>query len=133
MIARADFVAAVRSLVGTPYRHRGRLAGIACDCIGVPILALRACGITIDEPAPYGTVPSGLREGLARYCDEVMVDEAAPGDLLAVLWAGEPRHVAVLVDPGRIVHARASTGRVVEQPLTRGYMINSAWRIRGIC
>lgn len=127
---RAQFIAAARALVGTPYQHRGRLPGIALDCVGVVVLAAAACGVTIPEPAPYGTVPTGLLAGLARSCDPVEI--AQPGDVLAILWAGEPRHLGILVGGDRMVHARARCGMVSEETLRRGYRVHSAWRVRGL-
>ena len=35
MIARADIVAAARSLIGTPFRHQARLPGVGIDCLNL--------------------------------------------------------------------------------------------------
>lgn len=137
IVPRDQFVEAVRSLVGTPYQHRGRIAGQALDCVGVPIAAMALCGVVLPEPPPYGTVPGGLLEQLAPLADQVVYSERAPGDLLAIWWAGEPRHLAVVVDrlPGRdiIVHAKANLGRVAAQSLPAGFRVHSVWRLRRTC
>lgn len=132
MIDRADFIAAVRGLIGTPVGHRGRLAGCKLDCIGVPMEALAACGFVVPEPSPYPLIPSGgsMRAELERYAVQVPLAEAAPGDLVIMMWKGEARHVGVLVADSLIVHARAKSGAVIEEPLSRGHRAVAAWRLR---
>lgn len=136
-VAQADFVDAVRSLVGTRYMHRGRIAGEALDCVGVPIAAMAMCGVALPEPAPYGSMPPSVVEQLRAVADEVPIDDRVDGDLLAIMWAGEPRHLAVLVGcrNGRdiIVHAKANIGRVAMQGLPRGFRVHSCWRLREVC
>lgn len=73
-----------------------------------------------------------LIEALQRHADEVKPWDAMPGDLLALMWKGEPRHVAVDVGCGLIVHAKASMARVVMEPLRRAHRVASRWRIRGL-
>lgn len=138
MIAVSDFLAEVRSLVGTPYAHRGRLPGVALDCIGVPIVALRRCGVDVPEPAPYGQLmPGGLIDGLRLYCDEIERELAQPGDVVVMLWGDVPCHVGVLIDRRRdgvfwMVRAHAHAGFVRSAPLTIDVRVHSCWRIRGL-
>ena len=135
--SRDLFVDAVKATVGTPYKHRGRIAGAALDCVGVPIAAMALCGVALPEPPPYGTVPGGLLDGLRQVCDEVPLEDRADGDLLAIMWAGEPRHCAVIVgnDHGRevIVHALARIGKVAMQTLPRSLRVHSCWRLKEVC
>ena len=134
----AEFVAVVRSFVGTRYQHRGRLPGIGLDCVGIPIVGLARVGLVVQEPPPYGMIPSGLIDGvngLATYCDKVEVPQV--GDIEAIMWGREPRHCAIVIDVRRdgcvwIVHARARNGQVSCEPLTRDYCVHSHWRVRGL-
>lgn len=132
MIARADFVAAVKALVGTPVKHRGRLAGCGLDCVGVPIAALAACGVRLPEPEPYPQIPGAgaLEDHLRRHAD--VVGDEMPGDVLVLLWKGEARHVAIDVGDGLIVHARASMHRVVCEPMSRAHRVAARWRMREV-
>lgn len=140
MIAVSDFLTEVRALVGTPYGHRGRLPGAEgrMDCVGVPIVALRRCGIDVPEPPPYGEVmPAGLIEGLQLYCDEVPRELAQLGDIVVMLWGDQPCHVGVLIDRRRdgvfwMVRAHAHAGFVRCAPLTIDVRVHSCWRIRGV-
>ena len=139
MNLRDRFVATVRSYVRTPFAHGGRKPGVALDCVGVPIAALRACGIDVLEPEPYGRVPSGVQllAGLAGYCGEMGPSEPrAVGDIVALLLGREARHVGVLVgetasgEPA-IVHAMARIG-VVSLDALRAHRVHSWWRVRGM-
>lgn len=114
---------AARAYLGVPWRHLGRSrAGI--DCIGLVLLAARACGIAADDPAPYEREPSSqrLRAGLAAALDEVALAEARPGDVLVFnlgLYAG---HLGVRAEHPdyrvpSVIHAYAPRRRVVEEPL----------------
>lgn len=138
MIDLQAFLQAVKSCVGTPTRHGGRIVGAGLDCVGVPMCALALCGLHIEEPAPYGNPPGSgaLFVHLRQYCDEVMADDARDGDLIVSLWHGEARHLMVRVGKDRhgriiVVHARGGSGRVVQQPILRT-AVHSWWRLRGV-
>lgn len=137
MIAQGRFVEAVRFTVGTPYKHRGRIAGVGLDCVGVPMCALAMCGLTLPEPPPYGTFPGSIIHGLIQHCDEVPLCDRTEGDLLAIMWKDEPRHAVVIVDRGddgidMIVHALARLGKVAMHPMSRSYRVHSCWRFREV-
>jgi cell wall-associated NlpC family hydrolase len=135
MIARADFIAAVESLAGTPVVHRGRVAGPrgGVDCVGVVLVALAMCGVNLLEVEPYGLVPDAdqLTAALSRYCDRVEVRDARPGDVLQVAVGARPRHVQVLVDSRHVVHAWAK-GRIVRRVRWEPRETIQAWRLRGV-
>ena len=65
------FVAAARSLIGTPYHTKGRLPGVGLDCIGVPIVAAWLCGLRPRsfDIRGYSDVPDG---SLLPLCDQHM-------------------------------------------------------------
>jgi hypothetical protein len=140
MIAREQFLAAVKSLCGTPVVHRGRVAGPrgGVDCVGVPLVALALCGATVDMHADiYGMVPDSdqLEAGLARYCDRLDVAVAGPGDLLQVYHGRKPRHVMVWTGrtqagQAMAVHAWGKGACVREVVVAES--IAGAWRVRGV-
>jgi hypothetical protein len=116
LIAREQFLAAVRSCIGTPVGHRGRTIGKALDCVGVPWAACVACGMEMVETPAYRRLPTGeqLRAGLAIFCDEVA--DPAAAHLLQVYVREVPRHVVVPVGVSAILADRVA----------------AHWRIRGV-
>jgi len=100
-----DFVAVAERFVEVPYLWGGRTS-LGLDCSGLVQLAMMAAG----RPVPRDTdmqqdaigvpVEGGLAAPLRR------------GDL--VFWPG---HVAILIDPARIVHASGGHMTVVVEPL----------------
>lgn len=122
MIERSQWVEEIRSWVGTPWVHQGRNRN-GVDCVGLILVAAHRLGLTTFDYRYYGRAPLG--DTLIRLCDEHMLRKhvAEPGDVLLMRLSRYPQHFAVLVEPGRIVHARGETGRVVETQ-----MPGSWWR-----
>lgn len=128
----------VRGYVGTPYVHRGRLPGVALDCVGVAICALRTLGVPVGDFL-YGVEPrvADLEAGLLQYARLVGLDERRPGDLVAAtVTPGEMGHLIVPVgftSGGRELFVQAAARRaasgVCETPLSPGLTLRSAWRV----
>ncbi|OYX34688.1 MAG: hydrolase Nlp/P60, partial [Caulobacterales bacterium 32-69-10] len=97
----ADPAAVAERFVGAPYLWGGRCS-IGLDCSGLVQQALYACGRGCrrdsDQQALMGEAVD--RADLAR------------GDL--VFWAG---HVAMMLDPARLIHANAHHMAVTVEPL----------------
>ncbi len=138
---RKLFIAELRSLVGTPYRHQGRVPGVGLDCVGLGVVAARAVGLEIKDQAVYQRLAEGntLLDRLAENGDEIPVAEALPGDCLAIWFDRGSRvaqHVAFLVETApsrRVVHAWADVGHVCECELgPMGSRVVAAFRIRGM-
>lgn len=135
---RDDFVAAVRSYVGTPFSHRGRTPGVALDCAGVVVCALASGGIASPD-IRYGMhpTPAQMSEGLQSIGYAVPVDDRRTGDLLTmhVHGLGEV-HMAVLVemkaDGSELIVHPSRRQRIVETTLSRGYRLASCWRLREV-
>jgi NlpC/P60 family putative phage cell wall peptidase len=116
MPTRESIVAAARGWLGTPYRHQGRLKGVGCDCLGLLIGVFQE----LNGAAEIGAIPpytrdwaeanggETLRAGARRHLVEIAPCEAREGDILLFRWrAGLPaKHAAILVAPGRMVHAQ---------------------------
>jgi len=107
-------LAAVQGWVGTPYRHQASRKGVGCDCLGLVLGIWREVYGAAPEPVPvyardWAQARGGdpLLEAACRYCIEKPRGEAAPGDLLLFRWrVGMPaKHMAILLDSDRIVHA----------------------------
>lgn len=132
MTTAAAFIAAARSMLGTPYRHQGRLPGVALDCVGLPFAAAWECGL-VDRSVDvrdYAPTPDG--RSLIENCDRLLVrkrlSEIALGDLLVTRWEKDPQHFAIVADHPSggfsVIHAKglAGNGRrgsVIEHHLDR--------------
>jgi cell wall-associated NlpC family hydrolase len=120
---RAGFIAAARSYLGVPFKHRGRSArGI--DCVGLVAVALAAVGRQIADEKAYGRDPvrDGLRDRLIAHLGSPVTDYQ-PGDVLLLRWhmAGPVHlfnHVAIATDCPygglNMIHALAQNKAVVE-------------------
>lgn len=120
---RTAFIAAARSQVGRPFKHRGRTdSGV--DCLGVVALALRAVGRDPEDARLYGRHPEPeaeqLRASMRLHFGEPVTD-LQPGDVVLMRWYRQPNHVAVVGDYVlgglSLIHALAQTQRVVEHRL----------------
>lgn len=148
MVTRADVIRVVRSYVGTPFQHRGRVPGRGLDCAGVVICAARELGLVSPEfdVPPYGTAPDG--DGMLDWCDRYMHrvarEQMQPGDVLVLIADRDPQHLGVLTPyertPGAlaIVHASNSLSimprRVIETRLlfSRGMQFRAAYALPGV-
>lgn len=125
MTTPQQFVAAARSLLDTPYHVKGRVPGLALDCIGVPIVAGRLCGaLAADfDVRGYSDIPDGtLLAQCMGHLRRIEASSMRAGDLVVVRWTGAPQHVGVVSD-GRngglsMIHAdNVRARRVVEHRL----------------
>jgi cell wall-associated NlpC family hydrolase len=127
-----NLIEAVRSYLGTPWRHQGdSRAGM--DCAGLLIAAARDCGIAVAPVVRTPLPELELFDVLPRYCDRISVPE--PGAVLRMRVAGRPQHLAVAAahpDGGlSIVHADMRHG-VCEHRLDDRWTrrVVSCWRLR---
>lgn len=125
-LERAAMVAAVRRLVGAPFRHRGR-SETGIDCIGVVRWGIVATGRDVGDYRLYAREPEPDGVRLRAMCREHFGDplpkKAAlqPGDVLLMRWHTVPNHVAVVADYYlgglALIHALRSANKVVEHRL----------------
>lgn len=115
---RSDISKAALAMVGTPFHAQGRMPHIGLDCIGVVVCVARELGLPHSDVAAYPMRPNGM---LRPILEEQLVRahrEPLEGDVLLMSFAGEPHHVAVMVDGDRIVHAYATVRKCVVQSYT---------------
>lgn len=133
-VTAEDIVAIARSYVGTPFRHQGRMPGLALDCAGVVVCVAKELGLENGfKEVPYGRHPHGGT--LQRLCDEHMdrISLFGPGDVLLMTWESEPQHLAIASDIG-VIHSYAKARKVVEHVLDPVWRsrIRASYRFRGI-
>lgn len=127
MTDRADVVRVARSYIDTPHHHRGRMPGVALDCVGVIVCAARELGLVdaeFDVPE-YIAAPDGrtLLEWCNEYMTRVQRDRMAPGDVIVLVTDTRPQHLALLGDYVHgglsIIHSanNADPPRVIETRL----------------
>jgi len=133
---RMAFIAAARSLVGVPFKHRGR-SERGIDCLGVVAYALRAVGREPVDERVYERNPSAdaprLRASLIAHFGEP-VPALVPGCVVSMAWHDLENHVAVIgsypTDGLSLIHATAAEQRVIEtrygEPWPR--RVIEAWR-----
>ncbi len=119
---RRDVVTVARRWIGTQYQHQASCEGAGADCLGLVRGVWReVCG---DEPEAVpaytpdwseATKDERLLEALGRYFTPVT--EAEIGDVLVFRLRSVAKHLAVLSEVGKIVHAYSGRG-VVETPLS---------------
>jgi cell wall-associated NlpC family hydrolase len=117
----AKLVQAARGYLGVPWRHLGRSrAGV--DCIGLVLLAARACGHDLPDPAPYEREPQGARLVSGLLAHGARVTQAELGDVMVFRMGVYGGHIGIATlhpvyrVPG-LLHAFATRRHVVEQPI----------------
>lgn len=123
---------AARSLVGTPFRHRGRTrAGL--DCAGVVWLARKmALGLS-DDTRDYPPRPTSrmVLEGIGRFADRISLRDARDGDVAVLRYDSFVTHLGVLT-PTTVIHAVRGLG-VIEtkrEKVAGGATIQAVFRLR---
>ena len=122
------------SLVGVPFRLRGRNVDAGLDCIGVVAGALSCTGHAFDVPKDYtlrGGHDGRISSFFVNSCFGMVVGEAMQsGDILSLRPAINQAHLAIITTGGA-VHAHAGLGRVVLTPLPLPWPVIGHWRYIG--
>lgn len=125
---RIRFVATARSMVGVPFKHRGRNER-GLDCVGLVAHALASVGRTVMDRKGYGRDPvkDGLRDVLiAHNGDPLPPSEMQVGDTVLMRWHRDGdtdlfNHVAIVGDyylgGFSLIHALQSNRAVIEHRL----------------
>lgn len=121
-----EIVQAARALVGTPFKHQGRIPGKALDCAGLASVVVSNWYQT-QEPIAYSRIPrdNKLREWIEKqdFIQKVPNQEMQAGDIILMRFRTEPQHVAICAGQN-IIHSYESIGRVVE------HILDDRWKSR---
>jgi len=131
-----SIVREARAQIGTPFRHQGRIPGVALDCVGLLVVVGRGCGLRVADETTYPRETDGevLRRCLEAVCRRIPVRGVEPGDILIFLRGASLWHAGIVTkqDPLTMVHAwaRFSRSRVREEVVSGPWRarIESAWR-----
>ncbi|WP_417667429.1 NlpC/P60 family protein [Roseibium sp.] len=118
---RRAVLAEAQAWIGTPYRHQASARQIGCDCLGLLRGIWRALYGTEPEPVPPYQ-PDWTAEDKAdslaaagrRWLVPGSIGTAKPGDVLLFRWRDglSARHVGILSETGRLIHAYERVGTV---------------------
>ena len=139
MVSRADFVAAAREWLDTPYHHQGRLKGVGVDCGGVLVMLAKQFGLSEYDATGYKRQPDGsLEEHCAREMQAIPIAAIQPGDVLSFKWSDRSSHIAIVTAVEEegifILHAYIKNRKVVEHRLDTAWMtrISGAYHLPGV-
>ena len=137
-MSRKQIVDCARTYIGTPFRHQGRVKGLACDCVGLPYcvgaeIGLKdRSGVLINkyENLNYAAQPTDLfvHTECQRLLVEKPVGQMQEGDVLTLKMPTIPCHVAIVSrlyvgTPNEcfgIIHSFSLAHKVVETILDGG-------------
>jgi cell wall-associated NlpC family hydrolase len=119
----AAIIAAARAELGTPFRHQGRIPGVALDCAGLAVVVARHW-YDVDEPRAYGRSPHlGLLQQWVEAQSFIEPGQAVAGALLLMRFSTEPQHLAICAGQ-TIIHSYGKSKLVVE------HNFSDVWRAR---
>lgn len=121
-------VAAMRTLIGKPFKHRGRGPNFY-DCAGAAKHAFLICGADVPDFLKYGREPH--QDGLIGHISTALGEPVAVapvrdwqlrvGDVVVLRFEVEPHHVAIVGDYVfgglSLIHACGHSKKVIEHRL----------------
>jgi cell wall-associated NlpC family hydrolase len=136
---RVALIAEARTWIGTPWRHQGRLKGIACDCVGHIVCVPRALGIFPPDFDINGYArnpePAVMKRFLDLYLDRVEpASRRRGGDVLWLHPRRIPQHLGIYTFDNTIIHAIDAIRGVREHVLDERWRraISGVWSYRGL-
>lgn len=128
MPSNADVIAAARLMIGTPWRHQGRVPNVALDCAGLVLAVGHKLGVTEFDTVAYQreAAPDQFVRYFKEHGKEIPLAAIHPGAVVALRDNKYPCHCGIIgsnVHGLTLIHAFARRRRVVEEQLTRQWMM----------
>lgn len=128
-MTRDDIISAALEQIDTPFRHQGRVPGIALDCAGLYVCICQRLGIPHQDATGYPSTPFDgeiIRQLNAQpSLVPILRGSAEKGDVLVMRMSRQPQHIAIHAGLYRghpyVVHASSDFGGV------RLHRMDSAW------
>lgn len=135
-------ISAARLVIGTPFRHQGRISGRGLDCAGLLIHVAREVGVEPQDQSGYARLPSDgqIEAALENHVSlgilcRVKVSEVQAGDLVLMRFEGEnaARHLGISAG-NTLIHAWAVAKKVCEHDFDATWRrrVTRAYRFTGL-
>lgn len=128
--------------IKTPFKHQGRIAGLALDCAGLFVHVCRELDLPYQDAKGYPRSPydGQLEKQLeSQPClERIAVSDIKEGDILCMRITRAPQHIAfhagTIEGLPYIIHASEMHGGVVHHRLDKGWSskIMRAYRFVGV-
>jgi cell wall-associated NlpC family hydrolase len=128
-IVANHIVAEARTYLGVRWQHQGRTRH-GVDCIGLVIKTAHGLGLSEFDVSDYAAqaMDESLLAGCRQHLVEIMAADAAPGDVLVMVFANQ-RHIGIVGDYCHgglsLIHACALHPRKVVE-----VRLDAEWRAR---
>ena len=141
MPTRVDLIKQAKTWVSVPVRPSGSQR-VGCNCLGLFVGVIREVGgleeMVLEAESHVGfrvpiTPGDFLREMKASsFLRLVRPTELRPGNFVLLFTRDGPQHLAIITEPGVILHASARKKKVVEHLLPSGWRVAAEFEIVGL-
>lgn len=136
-VTRRQIVDEARTWFDTPYLHQAHLKGVGADChgllrgVGLALGLLNMAMRDLPEVRPfqkYGREPNGnFLDACRALFDEIPIESARAGDIVAIRFQGHPRHCGILADHPS---GGLSLIHIYQRMTVHEHRIDAKWRRR---
>lgn len=126
--------AAAEELVGVRFRLHGRDPATGLDCIGLLAASMARLGHDAVLPVGYSLRTRSMPELDCFVSGSGLVPASGapwPGDVRLVRVGPAQVHLVITASDGRVVHAHAGLGRVIQSAMPASWPTIGHWRLRG--
>lgn len=117
---RARVVAIALTWNGTPYRHRGKIKGVAVDCATLVAAVFEEAGLIDPAPLPAYSPQFHLNGDAQPYLNRILqhaqpIDgPPRPGDVVLWKFGRAFSHTGIVIAWPKIIHAVVGVGTFVD-------------------
>jgi cell wall-associated NlpC family hydrolase len=117
MDVRRRIVEEARTYLGVKFGHRGR-SHRTIDCVGLLYCVFNEVVGMSSDYQDYPVQPTSARcyAKIREYADRIVREDAGPGDVILMHFAGISTHFGILTENG-VIHANRYAGKVTEHSI----------------